>query len=242
MAANRTGLTSFVNSKVGGNYVWGGTGNGGYDCSGLTYKAYESQGVSIPRVAQDQYNASTKISTDQLQAGDLVFFSDTGSKNNVTHVGMYIGNGMYTHAANSSRGIVTDKLNTNGSYFVGAGTFAGTGGATVGTSTILKPSQGGLTYQQFLGLSDIGKTTGTGASSGGTILKPSQGGLTYQEFLAQNGGVAAVPVDDLSWKEKILVLLGHIVKALTLMGVFALAAVFFTKAFDIKLVKTGGLV
>lgn len=234
MAVNRTGLTSFANSKVGGNYVWGGTGNGGYDCSGLTYKAYESQGVSIPRVAQDQYNASTKISTNQLQAGDLVFFSDTGSKNNVTHVGMYIGNGMYTHAANSSRGIVTDKLNTNGSYFVGAGTFAGSGG-TGGyvTSTPTTGTSGGGSVQ-FSDLAALGIATSTGSSVGDV------------QFSQQAAGAYSTAVDAVAqqpaWKEKIMTLLGHIVKAITLMGVFALAAVFFTKAFDIKLVKTGGIV
>lgn len=229
MAVNRLGLTSFTNSKVGGNYVWGGTGNGGYDCSGLTYKAYESQGVSIPRVAQDQYNAATKIDVNQLQAGDLVFFSDTGSRNNVTHVGMYNGDGTYTHAANSSRGIVTDKLNTNGSYFVGAGTFAGTGGSG-GSGTILKPSQGGLTFQQYQAL--------YGSGSGSAVPSVSYGA---------NGGGSGISggfdgaVVETSWKDKIMTLLGQIVKVLTLILVFVLAAVFFTKSFDIKIMKTGGL-
>ena len=50
----RDGLTSFVSSKLGMNYVWGGTSDAGYDCSGLIYKAYESQGISIPRTAQSQ--------------------------------------------------------------------------------------------------------------------------------------------------------------------------------------------
>ena len=181
-------------------------------------------------MAQDQYNASTKISTNQLQAGDLVFFSDTGSKNNVTHVGIYNGDGTYTHAANSTRGIVTDKLNTSGSYFVGAGTFVGSSsGSTGSTSTT---AQGGLTFQ---GLASLGAATGTGGAAGGPIVAITP---ETSEILGQAGGL----VQQVSWKEKILILLGYIVKVLTLILVFALAAVFFTKAFDIKIGKTGGLV
>jgi len=214
MAANRNDLVNFVNSKLGMSYVWGGTTDAGYDCSGLVQQAYKQQGVDIPRVAQDQYTMSTKIDPSQLQPGDLVFFSDTGSVNNVTHVGMYIGDGKYTHAANSRDGIITSTLNTNGSYFVGAGSYGATGGGV---------GPGGY-------LSGYGALASGGMA--GSSISPEQSAGYAASGLA---GSAALGYESVSMKDKAMGLLANIVKALTLLLVFVLAAVFFTKAFDIKL-------
>jgi len=95
----------FAYSKLGGPYVWGGTGPVGYDCSGLMQAAYAAAGISIPRVTWDQVNAGTPVySTDDLQPGDLVFYYDNG------HVGMYIGDGLVLNAQNESTGIVISGL------------------------------------------------------------------------------------------------------------------------------------
>ncbi|KOG25351.1 C40 family peptidase [Streptomyces viridochromogenes] len=84
---------AFARSQIGKPYVWGATGPDSYDCSGLTQGAWKAAGVDIPRVTYDQVNAGTTVPLSSAQPGDLVFFYD-----DVTHVGLYIGNGMMIHA------------------------------------------------------------------------------------------------------------------------------------------------
>jgi cell wall-associated NlpC family hydrolase len=84
---------AFSRAQIGKPYVWGATGPGSYDCSGLTQAAWKAAGVDIPRVTYDQVNAGTTVSLSAAQPGDLVFFYD-----DVSHVGIYIGNGMMIHA------------------------------------------------------------------------------------------------------------------------------------------------
>ncbi|MEV7449819.1 C40 family peptidase [Streptomyces nigra] len=84
---------SFARTQIGKPYVWGATGPDSYDCSGLTQAAWKAAGVDIPRVTYDQVNAGTTIPVSSAQPGDLVFFYD-----DITHVGLYIGNGMMIHA------------------------------------------------------------------------------------------------------------------------------------------------
>ncbi|MFE6055951.1 transglycosylase family protein [Kitasatospora sp. NPDC056446] len=96
---------SFAESKVGQAYVYGGTGNGGWDCSGLTQAALRAAGVSVPRVAADQAAASTHVSLDSLQPGDLLFWSNNGKDSGVYHVAIYVGGGKYVEAANPSSGV-----------------------------------------------------------------------------------------------------------------------------------------
>ncbi len=96
---------SFAMSKVGGPYVYGGTGPRGYDCSGLMQAAWASAGVSLPRTAREQFGAGTPVSTSSLQPGDLVFYYS-----GISHVGMYIGNGKIVHAANPRSGITTASV------------------------------------------------------------------------------------------------------------------------------------
>jgi cell wall-associated NlpC family hydrolase len=73
--------------------VWGATGPDSYDCSGLTQAAWKAAGVSLPRTTYDQVDAGTTVSLADAQPGDLIFFYD-----DVSHVGIYIGNGMMIHA------------------------------------------------------------------------------------------------------------------------------------------------
>ncbi|MFF1273850.1 NlpC/P60 family protein [Streptomyces marokkonensis] len=84
---------AFARAQIGKPYVWGATGPGSYDCSGLTQAAWKAAGVTIPRTTYDQVGAGTTVSVSQAQPGDLVFFYD-----DVTHVGIYVGNGMMIHA------------------------------------------------------------------------------------------------------------------------------------------------
>ncbi|MFG3658201.1 NlpC/P60 family protein [Streptomyces sp. NPDC047706] len=84
---------AFARAQIGKPYVWGATGPESYDCSGLTQAAWKAAGVSLPRTTYDQVNAGTTVSVAAARPGDLVFFYD-----DVTHVGLYIGNGMMIHA------------------------------------------------------------------------------------------------------------------------------------------------
>ncbi|MFI1418337.1 NlpC/P60 family protein [Streptomyces sp. NPDC020731] len=84
---------AFARAQIGKPYVWGATGPGSYDCSGLTQAAWKAAGVTLPRTTYDQVDAGTTVPVSQAQPGDLVFFYD-----DVTHVGIYIGNGMMIHA------------------------------------------------------------------------------------------------------------------------------------------------
>ncbi|MEV4785814.1 C40 family peptidase [Streptomyces tuirus] len=84
---------AFARAQIGKPYVWGAVGPGSYDCSGLTGAAWKAAGVTLPRTTYDQVNAGTTVPLSQARPGDLVFFYD-----DVTHVGIYIGNGMMIHA------------------------------------------------------------------------------------------------------------------------------------------------
>lgn len=103
-------------SKRGTPYVWGGTGNGGFDCSGLMLRAYGAAGIKLPRVTNDQYAAfSKKIAWKDLKPGDLAFFSGLG------HVGMITRPGYMVHAPRSGDVVKEEKLSAwRRSSFVGA--------------------------------------------------------------------------------------------------------------------------
>ncbi len=83
---------TFAAQQLNTPYVWGGTGNGGFDCSGLAQAAFRHAGVSLPRVAQDQYDAGPAVAGgSSVDPGDLVFFGSGPS--GVEHVGLYVGAG-----------------------------------------------------------------------------------------------------------------------------------------------------
>ncbi|WP_150243624.1 C40 family peptidase [Nocardiopsis quinghaiensis] len=100
----------FAYAQVGKPYVWGGTGPGGYDCSGLTQAAWAAAGVSLPRTTYQQVNAGQRVSWENKQPGDLLFFYPGGS--GPDHVGMYAGDNVMVHASTSARPIGTVTLNS----------------------------------------------------------------------------------------------------------------------------------
>lgn len=86
-------------------YVFGGTTPLGFDCSGFTQYVYGEIGISLPRTAQAQYYAGVHISQDEAQPGDLIFFCETYKTSaQITHVGIYTGNGMMYAAGSQGVG------------------------------------------------------------------------------------------------------------------------------------------
>lgn len=86
--------------QKGDPYRWGAAGPNAFDCSGLTYYSYGKAGKRIKRVAQDQYNASRKISAGSARPGDLVFFKDRTGR--IFHVGIVSKSGYMIHANRGS--------------------------------------------------------------------------------------------------------------------------------------------
>ncbi|SDM69702.1 C40 family peptidase [Streptomyces wuyuanensis] len=92
-AAKAEKVLSFARAQIGKPYVWGATGPSSFDCSGLTQAAWRAAGVDLPRTTWDQVNAGQSVATADLLPGDLVFFYD-----DISHVGIYIGDGKMIHA------------------------------------------------------------------------------------------------------------------------------------------------
>ena len=113
-----TSVVAKAKQYIGSRYVYGGSSPSGFDCSGFTSYVYKQFGVSLNRTAAGQYSNGTAVSKSQLQPGDLVMFGKSG----INHVGIYIGGGRMVHAANPSRGVTTDTINSGyyANNYVGA--------------------------------------------------------------------------------------------------------------------------
>ena len=97
-ASGETGasIAGLALSMVGVPYLYGGARpDQGFDCSGLVYYTYRSNGLDVPRTSRAQFAAARKISLAQAAAGDLVFFQDEAK---LSHVGIYLGDGRFVHA------------------------------------------------------------------------------------------------------------------------------------------------
>jgi cell wall-associated NlpC family hydrolase len=92
---------------VGRPYVWGGSNpTTGFDCSGFTQWTFARAGIKLPRTAQEQYDASSKILPAEAKPGDLVFYTGTyASDHFITHIGIYLGHGKMLDSDDSGIGI-----------------------------------------------------------------------------------------------------------------------------------------
>ena len=109
---------AFASAQVGKPYVFGAAGPSAFDCSGLTMAAWGSVGVYLPHAASQQYAMTSRVDSGSLIPGDLVFFYS-----DLHHVGIYVGGGMFVHAANPSDGVTVDPLFSSywQSVYMGAG-------------------------------------------------------------------------------------------------------------------------
>ena len=97
----------------GGKYVWGGTTPQGFDCSGYVQYLYKKHHINLPRTAWAQSKRGLEITKANLKKGDLLFFLTDKSRGiPVTHVGIYIGDGQFIHAASKKKGIIISPINT----------------------------------------------------------------------------------------------------------------------------------
>lgn len=110
-------LDKMVKELQGRPYVWAEEGPDHFDCSGFTYYLYGSMGIEIPRVAREQAKNGNEIKLHELAYGDLIFFdTEKTPKGKITHVGLYLGNGWFTHASTTKYEIVYSNLNTSPYY------------------------------------------------------------------------------------------------------------------------------
>ena len=93
--------------QVGVPYRYGGSSPAGFDCSGLVQYSYGLAGVSVPRTTGQLWSAAATVRGDEMQAGDLLFFSIEGK---MSHVGMYVGAGRFVHAPQSGRTVSVASL------------------------------------------------------------------------------------------------------------------------------------
>lgn len=106
----RDRLASAARHFLGLPYRWGGMSkNGGMDCSGLVKALFAELHIELPRTARDQYRAGREVAIDNLQAGDLLFFSTDGVTPD--HVALYVGNNRFVHAEKKAGRVIITALN-----------------------------------------------------------------------------------------------------------------------------------
>lgn len=107
--ALRASLVDSAKGYLGVPYLFGGTMEKGFDCSGLTGAVYRLNGLQLPRTSRAQFEAGSPIDLGAGRPGDLVFFGTNGSAR-VNHVGMLVGGGTFIHAPRPGQGIRLDEL------------------------------------------------------------------------------------------------------------------------------------
>ncbi len=102
---------------LGTKYVWAANGPNAFDCSGFTKYVFKENGITLPRYSGHQAKVGKKVSFDELQKGDLVFF-DTEHKfrGKVNHVGIYIGDHKFIHASSAKKKVIITSFDAKPFY------------------------------------------------------------------------------------------------------------------------------
>ena len=122
-SGTRQQIIDYAANFLGCKYVYGGNTPSGFDCSGYVKYVFNHFGVELTRTSASQYSNSVRIKKSELQIGDLVFFSQTAGSSKVGHVGIYVGNGQFIHAAAPGKGVRYDSLDNSyySSHYIGSG-------------------------------------------------------------------------------------------------------------------------
>lgn len=107
-------VVQYAKTLLGKSYVYGAEGPNSFDCSGFTKYVYKKFGINLAHSATAQSNVGRTIKKEDLQLGDMVFFSQAGSP--IGHVGIFVGNNSFIHAANLKKGVVITSLSD--SYYL----------------------------------------------------------------------------------------------------------------------------
>lgn len=105
-ASRGANLQATATTQLGKPYMYGATGDKGFDCSGLTQYVFEQNGINLPRTAQEQFNATKRIRAVHAKKGDLVFFGK--NTKSIYHVGLYLGKGKMIDS--QLRGVVIENV------------------------------------------------------------------------------------------------------------------------------------
>jgi cell wall-associated NlpC family hydrolase len=105
---------AYAKRFLGVPYRWGGSGPGGFDCSGLVRYVYQRFGVELPHSSFADFNLGRRVGRWALEPGDLVFFSGLG------HVGLYVGHGRFIHAPHSGTRVQISRLRDFAGSYDGA--------------------------------------------------------------------------------------------------------------------------
>jgi cell wall-associated NlpC family hydrolase len=108
-----TPLSQAVNSVLGVPYKFAGTTEKGFDCSGFTSYVFAKFNIDLPHTSKGQAKEGTWVDKSDLRPGDLVFFNTDGK--GISHVGIYVGNGLFYHSA-TNKGVTVTSLDD--SYYV----------------------------------------------------------------------------------------------------------------------------
>jgi len=107
-SAKGNALIATAKTYMGVPYVWGGNTTAGFDCSSFTQYVMKENGITIPRTAAEQYEVGTAVDQNNLQVGDLVFF--TTYKPGASHVGFYMGNRQFIHESSIAKQVTINSL------------------------------------------------------------------------------------------------------------------------------------
>lgn len=110
-------IVEYAKQYLGYPYVYGGAGSSSFDCSGFTMYVYKNFGYSLSHSARAQSKMGTYVEKENLQPGDLVFFLDYETMDEIGHCGIYIGNGEFIHASSGSGYCVKINSLLPGEYY-----------------------------------------------------------------------------------------------------------------------------
>jgi cell wall-associated NlpC family hydrolase len=115
------GIARNAMNFVGSRYVFGGASPAGFDCSGFVWYVHKISGIETSRGMWGQLNGGQRVSRDQLQPGDTVFFANTYMPG-LSHDGIYLGGGQFVHAIDEGSGVGISSLSSSywASRFIGA--------------------------------------------------------------------------------------------------------------------------